>query len=110
MQALTALVTLPLLILNSLGLIVAAVWLAVLGEWTPLVVGVVAVFLLYLISIILILPAAMFSAPAVALMSKGQQVLAFPFVIAGSLYVVAIMTAWCFASFYWFNGQADRES
>jgi hypothetical protein len=76
MQALLALVMIPLMLLNAFGGVAAGLWLALLGEWWALGVGLIAICSPFLLSIILA-PGLLLLAPAGILLDKQRPFLAF---------------------------------
>lgn len=97
------------MVLNSLGGIVSGIWLAVLGEWWAIGLGILNVlFSTFIISIALI-PSIPLAAGALTF-GRRSKVALFAFGLLSSLYVVAVMTAWCVGVLYVFASQADSSS
>ena len=49
--------TIPLLFLNFFGGIVAGIWLAILGDWKPVIEGIIALFTTTFLLAFLLMPA-----------------------------------------------------
>jgi hypothetical protein len=95
MKTLLAVIVVPLAILNVLGGIVSGIWLAVLGEWGIIGIGVLlavgdAVFLG-----IALIPGLLLAAPAAHFVNEGRTVPAVFFVGLSSAYTLGLITAWC---------------
>ena len=99
----------PLMVLNAFGAVVSGLWLALLGVWWQIGYGVAALFLTFLLGIIM-MPGLIFALPAAHLFEKGRTFLAFPFVLLSELYTYGVITAWCILVFYIFMSRANRET
>lgn len=109
MQALIVALMLPLTLLNIFGGIVSGIWLAVLGQWWAIGIGLAAIFAHIFISPVMLLGLA-FGAPAAALINRGQYVLALPFVLLSQLFTYGVIAAWCVAAFHIFMSRAGHQS
>jgi hypothetical protein len=94
-SALITALSVPLMFLNLLGGIVSGIWLAILGEWGMLGLG-VAFFLVstWILSFAMI-PSLLLIAPAVNFAEKGKTLGLVCFGALSSLYTLALMTVWC---------------
>jgi len=110
MQALVALLMVPLMILNMLGGIVSGVWLGILGEWWAIGYGLAGLFLSHFLLAIALMPGMLLLGPAMFFFDKGKAFLAAPFVFLGNLYTAALMAGWCLAVFVFFNSRANYDS
>lgn len=100
----------PVILMNWIGILVGAVWLAILGHWGTLGIGVLSFFVSKWIVGIAIMPSMIFAAPAAALMERGKMI---PGLVLGGLsnvYLVALFTAWCVLVYYFFMQRADSSS
>ncbi len=109
LQALVALLMVPLMVLNFFGGIGSGIWLAILGEWWAIGYGFVGLFSHFLLGIIL-MPGLALGVPAALLLEKGMTILAFPFVFLSQVYTYAIITGWCILVFYIFMSRADHDT
>ena len=102
MQGLTALIaafSISLMLMNLFGGIVSGVWLACLGEWKILGIGLlVGSFAAFPISIAL-MPAILFALPSAKLIERGKIRLGIVLSAPATLYTVAVMAAWCYLVF-----------
>lgn len=90
--AVGALLTFPLAILNWTSGIVGGVWLAFLGEWRLLVLGIIVIFSgTFLLSFVLMIGIGVAAVGVMA--SKVAKVLGYPFLAAAGLINFAIVTA-----------------
>lgn len=109
MQALIALLVVPLMLLNFLGGTASGIWLAVLGEWWAIAYGIAALFSHFLLAFVM-MPALIFIGPASFLHAKGRMFLAFPFVLLSQVYTYGVITAWCLFVFYFFISRASHDA
>jgi hypothetical protein len=114
MKALTALFTLlsiPLMFMNFFGGIVSGIWLACLGEWRIIGIGLlVGLFGTFPISIAL-MPTLLFALPTAKLIERGNFGLGIVLAFPAALYTVAVMAGWCYLVFsVAFSLAADRHS
>jgi len=106
---LTAL-SIPLLILNMLGGIVSGIWLAILGEWGAIGLGILSLaFATFLLAIALI-PSLLLAAPAAYCAEKGKTFGLVCFGALSSLYILAIVTLWCCGILFLFVKDATANS
>jgi hypothetical protein len=92
--------TLPLVILNSLGIFAALVWLALLGRWSALGLGVVISFLGFIVLSLAILPGLVLAAPAAFFVARGRHHAAFFFGALSLLYTFGVIAVWTFVVFW----------
>jgi hypothetical protein len=103
-------ITLPFVILNVLGGVVSGIWLAVLGAWGSIGVGLVFAFGgVGLITIALMPGVFLFLGPASIAENKNKTAfLVFGFL--GALWTMLVMTAWCTFVLLVFGNRADTGS
>lgn len=90
---------LPIGVLNGFGGLAGAAWLAFLGEWKLVSLGILAVIIAPGTINIAFLPVNIIvGLPGTALLAKGYTVLAFPFVLLNLFYMHAVITVWCVAT------------
>lgn len=107
---LVSIALIPLTALNLLGGIVSGIWLAVLGDWGSIGYGVLAMFFSSFLVSAAILPSIIFVGPAAHFSNKGLLSLFYMFAFLGSLYIVAVITAWCGAVLWFFANRATGDS
>lgn len=110
MQAFMAGLMLPFMLLNVFGGIVSGIWLAILGQWWAIGIGLVAIFVHFFVTAPVMLLGMVFGAPGVALVTRGHNVLALPFLLLTQLWTYAIIAIWCIASFHYFMSNADHRT
>lgn len=86
--------------LNFFGGIIAVVWLAYLGEWRVLGLGLLALMLAPMALGLLVLLGMVFGAPAVALLERGRSIVAFPLVLLSHAYTHVLVAAWGLLVFF----------
>jgi hypothetical protein len=91
-----ALLSFPFMILNTLGVLDGAVWLAILGQRSVLLVGVLSMLFSTSVAGFALMPGFLISMAAAPFLGKRLWLLGFPFLLAGSIYSEAIVGAWCF--------------
>jgi hypothetical protein len=108
--AIIAALSVPILIVNVFGGIASGIWLAFLGEWKAIGVGIV----LLLIATVLIgfaaLPTLIFIAPGVKLLEKGHKISGYFLSGLGSLYWSAVMIGWASFILFYFQRMAGSSS
>jgi hypothetical protein len=108
--AVITLFTVPIMLLNTFGGIVAGIWLAILGEWWALGTGAVLLLVsMFGLSFVLMPGILVFGMPGAYLLSRGS-VLAYPFALLSSLYTFAVMTVWSVWVFNLYMQYADARS
>jgi hypothetical protein len=85
----------PIAILNLLGGIISAIWLAVLGDWRIIGIGIGLVILSGSILRIVLMPAILLMAPTPYFARKGSMLLVRAFTFLGSLYITTVFALWC---------------
>jgi hypothetical protein len=99
-----------LLLLNALGGIVSGIWLAVIGEWWALGVGLLGLFASHFLVSILLMPGLLIAAPAAALSERGRQGPAMVLAGLSSLYTATLIAAWGVGILYFFASRATPHS
>jgi hypothetical protein len=112
MQALIALLVLPLMLLNFLGGIVGGIWLIVLGEWGALGIALAALVFGVIVCSFALMPGMLATAPAILMYGKGgaARIVSYPLMLVGLLWTFAVMSAWALWWFAYFLKRADPSS
>ena len=113
MKALSGLITalsIPLMILNMLGGIVAGIWLAILGEWSTIGAGILVFFVSTGILGFVIMPSILLAIPAALCAQKGKTFGLVCFGALSSLYILAVITLWCCGILFFFLRDATASS
>ena len=98
--AVIGLLSIPVMLLNFGGEIIGGIWLAILGNWGLLVLGLSSIFISsFGISFALMPGLLLFSAPGVFAMEKGRYVIGLLAALLGNLWTDAVMTVWCVGCF-----------
>jgi hypothetical protein len=74
---------------------VGAVWLAILGKWSLLGIGIASMFLSAWALPVAFIPGRARRHPCNAVLRPPRLVLGFPFILVGSIYTIAVVGAWC---------------
>jgi len=85
----------PFFILNMLGGVVAAIWLAILGQWGAIGIGVAVMFGAHFAIAIAMMPQIALGMPSAWLLEKGYRVLGAIFALPALIYLYALITFWC---------------
>jgi hypothetical protein len=109
MGLITAL-SIPLMILNLLGGIVAGIWLALLGEWGTIGYGIAAFFMSSFALSIILMPSMLLAAPAAYYAERGNTFGLLCFGSLSSLYTIGVITAWCCGVLFFFVKEATQAS
>jgi hypothetical protein len=110
MQALLGLLLLPIAILNFAGGIVGGIWLAVLGQWSLLGVGLGAAIASTMILGLILMPGMLFAAPAAAAIDKGHYFIGTLSGIIALLWTNVVVVAWCVVTFFYCFEQSKSGS
>jgi|ERR1051326_464563 hypothetical protein len=113
MKVLTAIVTalsVPLMILNMLGAVVSGIWLLVMGEWRPVLLGILFFFSSSLLLGLALMPILLFVAPAMWLAERRKTLWVLCFGALSSAYTLSLVTIWCCAVLFLFVKDATSSS
>jgi len=113
MKALSALITIlsiPLLILNMFSGIVAGIWLAILGQWSIIGIGVLIFINSTWVLGFVIMPAMLLAAPATMFAEKRNTFGLVCFVALSSIYILSVITLWCCGILFLFVRDATASS
>ncbi len=102
--------TVPIMILNLLGGIIAGIWLAILGEWGETFRGILFMVVSGFAISIALMPSLLFAAPAAMAIEKGKKLLGMFFGSLSVLYTVALMTVWYIWIMWLFVSSATDSS
>lgn len=104
MRILVVVLGVPLLVLNLAGGIVAAIWLMLLGDWWPLLVGVGAIIGGASACALALSPSLLIGIFAASLFERGgiYRVVAYPLILATSLWIYVVMCVWTLLWFFYF--------
>lgn len=100
MQTLITLLVFPFILLNVLGWLVAFVWLAILGEWKEIGIGIAASIGMPFLFPLADLPSMGFLFVCSWLTERGFRVAALPFAFLVSLWTNFLVMAWCSLIFF----------
>jgi hypothetical protein len=102
MGAFVAIFQIPIIVLNIFGFIGSAIWLLVIGQWIPLVVGIViSIFAPFALGLA-VLPSMIFAMPGIRSAERGFTIGVYFFTFLSSVYVALLITGWCGAITYYF--------
>lgn len=104
------LIGIPIMVMNLLGGIVSGVWLAFLGEWKAIGLGILSLFCATFIIGFALMPSLLFALPAAKVIEKGKIGMGMILGMPAALYTVGVMIAWCYVVFRIFDGMADESS
>jgi hypothetical protein len=79
--------------LNTFGVVVGAIWLATLGEWSALGIGVLSMLISSSVVGFALMPGFLINLAAAPFLGKRLWFLGFPFLLAGAIYSEAIVGA-----------------
>lgn len=95
--------SIPIVLLNLIGGIVSGIWLAILGNWGSIILGIILFFISTLLISFALLPSILLDAPVIYFASKGKFIGAFLFNILSNLYAVIVITIWCCSILFIFS-------
>ncbi len=105
-----SLLTVPFAILNFFGVLGGAIWLAILGKWSLLGIGVACMFLSGLGLRVALIPGTLIGMIATPFFGRRFWFLGFPFILAGSIYSNAIIGIWCLLVVAFFVDHAGADA
>lgn len=88
--------TIPIVVLNLAGGVVAGIWLAIVGQWRLLLMGIAAGIVADFGIGFAMMPNLLLAAPAVALLKRGYRS-GYALALMGQVYVGAVLAVWCVA-------------
>ena len=95
MKTLIAVFQLPIVLLNSLGFIISAIWLLVIGQWGSVVAGIVIAMVAPTLLAFAVLPGVLLAGPAVYFGNKGLTIGVYFFGFLASIFIYVLITTWC---------------
>ncbi|WP_141682840.1 hypothetical protein [Agrobacterium tumefaciens] len=99
--AVTAIIAIPMFVLNSLAGLIGGAWLLWLGEWKLVVASVLLTISAPLWTSLLLIPGMVFAAPALAALEKGQTTIGVTLAALSALWTYTIITVWCLTVFWY---------
>lgn len=100
----------PLIVLNILGGIVSGIWLAIIGEWAAIFIGLLLTFVSAVVLGFALMPVLLLLAPAVHYSKKGNSLVSFFFRTLSNIYVLVLVSIWCFYVMSLFVRGATEDS
>lgn len=100
----------PLGLINTFVMIIAGMWLAILGEWGLIGSGILVLFISIFGLVSALMPGMLFAGPAAAFYKKGNKLGFYIFGCLSTLYSMAVLSAWCIAILYYFTKDANSDS
>jgi len=98
------------MILNMFGAIVAGIWLAILGQWSIIGIGVLIIFNSTWLLGFVIMPAMLLAAPAAMFAEKRHTIGSVCFVALSNIYILSVITLWCCGILFLFVRDATASS
>lgn len=98
--AIISVLSIPVMLLNFGGGIVGGIWLAIIGNWGLIGLGIISMFVSSFFLGLILAPGLVFNAPAAMAFQRGKQVIGSLCALLGNLYTFAVMTVWCVGCFY----------
>jgi hypothetical protein len=96
--------------LNIFGVLAGAIWLAIIGKWSLLGVGVASMFFSAWMIGFAMMPGALLAMASAPFLGKRLWFLGFPFLLAESIYSNAIIAVWCFGVVVFFVQEAGADA
>ena len=110
LAGLFSLLVIPFMLLNGLGGIVAGIWLAILGEWKTIFLGIALTLASKYIVSVLMIPSMAIAAPGVSAMDRGHKALGWLLLIAQVPWLYVIIIAWELIMFSTFGSRTTPEN
>jgi hypothetical protein len=110
MEALMALLMLPIIVLNVLGGIIGGIWLLINGDWATFIRGLgYMVFGAFAVSILL-LPGMILAVPMAKLLEDGRDKLAFVVGLPALLWTYVVVMTSCLCVFSWIMSRVEGSA
>jgi len=93
---------LPLVFINNFGVIAAAIWLLLLGEWDIIVSGLVVLLSGYVLPLWIFMIGQIFVMPSTYFIEKNNQTAGMVFGFLNVLSAAAIIVVWCVIVLFYF--------
>jgi hypothetical protein len=113
MRALVTLMTalsLPIGILNLFGGITAGIWLAILGEWKVIGVGLLLLVSSHFLLAFILMPGLIFAAPAVKAFESGRTTIGALVVSLAVVYTTVVVIVWSYLMLRYFYARVSESS
>jgi len=81
--------------INMFGGIVSGIWLAILGEWRVVVIGIVYCFFSSFFITFALMPGLLLSTPAMFFIEKGKKIIGAFFGALSIIYTIGLLIIWC---------------
>jgi hypothetical protein len=102
-------ISLVLIILNTLGVVTSGIWLAFLGKWFPFMIGILVAVLLSFIVPYVLMPTVLFSELAINFFNKKKIFFEKTFRFLNASYISGILLIWCLFIFRRYSKSADHH-
>jgi hypothetical protein len=102
-------VSIPLMLLNVFGGVIAGVWLAILGKWGTIIGGICLMIASTWLIGLALMPSWLFLMPAAYFAERRKTVLFAFFGALGSAYTLALVTVWCCSVLFVFLNKATAS-
>jgi hypothetical protein len=102
MGALFAVFQLPIMLLNAFGVIVSGAWLLAIGEWRPVIIGVITAIFAPMLLRLALLPGTLFAASGAYFAQKGVTIGIYFIGLLSSIYIYVLIAAWCGGIIFYF--------
>jgi hypothetical protein len=99
----------PIMLLNIFGGIVASIWLIAIREWPLVLIAVIAVLIMSFVIGIALIPAALLALPGFAMVKKGTGIFGHFLMFCGILYTYGLLWFWSMLVFWWFANQFEID-
>ncbi|QDR80198.1 MFS transporter [Sporomusa termitida] len=93
MEIISAL-SVPIMILNMFGGIIAGIWLIIIGKWAPVGIAIATALVSSFVIGFAMLPAMIFSIPAAKMINKGTGFIGYFLFFCSSVYVFGVLWYW----------------
>jgi hypothetical protein len=113
MRVITTLIStlmLPIIILNLLGGIIAGIWLAILGEWRAIGIGIASIFVSHFALSFALMLSMPLMFPVAYFIEKRNKIGIFFFGFLNLAYTMGLITFWCVGVLYFFASMATSQS
>lgn len=105
-----SLLVVPFMLFNMLGGIVAGIWLALLGEWKTIFLGLILTFMSKWIVSIVLIPAFGIATLGAAAVERGNKIIGWTLLLLQSPWTPIVVIVWEIAMLGTFGNRANAEN
>lgn len=108
--ALIAAIMIPLMLLNAFGGIIAGIWLAILGEWSAIFLGIAILFIGSFVVALLLAPGMGLAGVGAMALERGNKLAGWFFLLLASPWTYIVIIVWEIVIFNMFGKRVTPDN